>query len=78
VHRYSFVNVTRVAGQVTPADPVAPPELIGAEELIGLAEPAPDGRRPEGVSLAGPAGDLVTTGVVPAGAPGDNERRMNP
>jgi ribonuclease HII len=78
VHRYSFVNVTRVAGQVAPADPVAPPELIGAEELIGLAEPAPDGRRPEGVSLAGPAGDLVTTGVVPAGAPGDNERRMNP
>jgi ribonuclease HII len=78
VHRYSFVNVTRVAGQLAPADPVASPEPIGAAELIGLAEPAPDGRRPEGVSLAGPAGDLVTSGIVPAGAPGDNERRIDP
>jgi ribonuclease HII len=68
VHRYSFVNVTRVAGQLTPADPVAPPEPIGAAELTGLADPA----------LAGPAGDLVTSGFVPAGAPGDNERRMDP
>jgi len=68
VHRYSFVNVTRVAGQLTPADPVASPEPIGAAELTGLAEPA----------LAGPAGDLVTSGIVPAGAPGDNERRMDP
>jgi hypothetical protein len=72
VHRYSFVNVTRVAGpaspEASPADPVAPPELTGAAELIGLAEPA----------FAGPAGDLVTTGIVPAGAPGDNERRMDP
>jgi len=68
VHRYSFVNVTRVAGQLAPADPVASPEPIGAAELIGLAEPA----------LAGPAGDLVTSGIVPAGAPGDNERRMDP
>jgi ribonuclease HII len=78
VHRYSFVNVTRVAGQATPADPVAPPEPAGAAELIGLAEPAPDGRRPEGVSPDGPAGDLVTSGIVPAGAPGDNERRIVP
>jgi ribonuclease HII len=68
VHRYSFVNVTRVAGQLTPADPVALPEPIGAAELTGLADPA----------LAGPAGDLVTSGIVPAGAPGDNERRMDP
>jgi hypothetical protein len=55
-------------GQLTPADPVASPEPIGAAELTGLAEPA----------LAGPAGDLVTSGIVPAGAPGDNERRMDP
>jgi len=68
VHRYSFVNVTRVAGQIAPADPVAPPVPAGAAELTGLAEPA----------LAGPAGDLVTSGFVPAGAPGDNERRMDP
>jgi len=47
---------------------VAPPVPAGAEELIGLAEPA----------LAGPAGDLVTSGFVPVGAPGDNERRMEP
>jgi ribonuclease HII len=78
VHRYSFVNVTRVAGQAAPADPVAPPVPAGAAELIGLAEPALDGRRPEGVSLVGPAGDLVTSGFFPSGTSGDNERRMDP
>jgi ribonuclease HII len=68
VHRYSFVNVGRAAGPALPADPVASPEPDGAAELTGLAGPA----------LAGPAGDLVTSGIVPAGAPGDNERRMDP
>jgi len=68
VHRYSFVNVGRAAGQELPADPEASPEPDGAAELIGLAESA----------CAGPAGDLVTSGIVPAGPSGDNERRMNP
>jgi ribonuclease HII len=67
VHRYSFVNVTRIAGQARPASPEPLPELTGPGELIGPADPA----------IAGPAGDLVTSGISPAGAPGDNERRMN-
>jgi ribonuclease HII len=79
VHRYSFVNVTRVADPATPegavtregaaesANPVIPPELTSPAELVGTADPV----------VAGPAGDLVTSGVVPAGASGDNERRMN-
>jgi ribonuclease HII len=67
VHRYSFVNVTRMAGQARPADPAALPELTGPAELIGPVDPA----------IAGPAGDLVTSGISPAGASGDNERRMS-
>jgi ribonuclease HII len=67
VHRYSFVNVTRIAGSAKPANPAALPELTGPAELIGPVDPA----------IAGPAGDLVTSGISPAGAPGDNERRMN-
>jgi hypothetical protein len=67
VHRYSFVNVTRMAGQAKPANPAALPELTGPGELIGPVDPA----------IAGPAGDLVTSGISPAGASGDNERRMN-
>jgi ribonuclease HII len=76
VHRYSFVNVNRVAGTVKPASPAAPPEpaelmspdgLISPAELIGTADPV----------AAGLAGDLVTSGIIPAGASGDNERRMD-
>ena len=67
VHRYSFVNVTRIADPAKPANPVVLPELTGPAELIGPADPA----------IAGLAGDLVTSGISPAGAPGDNERRMN-
>ena len=44
VHRYSFVNVTRVAG---PTD------------------------------LMGPAETLVASGISLAGAPGENERRVD-
>src|ERR1700759_1765602 len=67
VHRYSFVNVTRMAGQARPANPEALPELTGPGGLIGPSDPA----------IAGPDGDLVTSGISPAGAPGDNERRMS-
>jgi ribonuclease HII len=67
VHRYSFVNVTRMAGPAGPANPAALPELTGPAEFIGPVDPA----------IAGPVGDLVTSGISPAGASGDNERRMN-
>ena len=42
-------------------------ELTDPEEFTGPVDPA----------IAGPAGDLVTSGISPAGASGDNERRMN-
>jgi ribonuclease HII len=60
VHRYSFVNVTRVAGPAGLADPVIASEPAGPAEFIGAAGP----------DIAGPAGDLVTSGSLPAGAPG--------
>jgi ribonuclease HII len=68
VHRYSFVNVTRMAGQAKPANPAALPELTDPAEFTGPVDPA---------AIAGPAGDLVTSGISPAGASGDNERRMS-
>jgi ribonuclease HII len=70
VHRYSFVNVTRAAGLTDPVDPLAPmdaAELMDPEEFAGSPEPA----------AAGPAEALVASGISPAGAPGENERRMN-
>src|SRR5437660_10528691 len=67
VHRYSFVNVTRMAGQAKPANPAALPELTDPAEFTGPVDPA----------IAGPAGNLVTSGISPAGASGDNERRMS-
>jgi len=69
VHRYSFVNVTRVASLVSPAHPVAPvdpAELIGAAESTDPAEAA-----------AGPAKALMAAGISRAGASGENERRMD-
>jgi len=68
VHRYSFVNVTRVAGLVNPADPMASADPA---ELIGSAEFADD---PVAVD---PDGALVPSGIGPAGAWGENERRMD-
>jgi ribonuclease HII len=70
VHRYSFVNVTKAAGLVNPVDPLAPMdavELMGPAELMGSADPP----------VAGPAGALVTSGISPAGASAENERRMD-
>ena len=58
VHRYSFVNVTRVAPLAGPAVPADPAELAG-------------------IDLMDPAEALVASGIGPAGAPGENERRMN-
>jgi len=68
VHRYSFVNVTRVAGLVNPVDPMAsadPAELIGSAEYAG--DPA----------AVDPDEALVPSGIGPAGAWGENERRMD-
>ncbi len=76
VHRYSFVNVTRAAGPVNPVGPSAP---VDASELIGPAELA-DSAELEGTAdppAAGPAGALVASGISPAGASGQNERRMD-
>ena len=70
VHRYSFVNVTRVAGLVNPVDPMVPAdpaELAGSAELPGPADPV----------AADLAEVLVTSGISPAGASGENERRMD-
>jgi ribonuclease HII len=66
VHRYSFVNVTRVAAVVNPVDPMAPvdpAELLEPAELLGAPDPA--------------ARALAVAGTGPAGASGENERRMN-
>jgi len=68
VHRYSFVNVTRVAGLVNPVDPMAsadPAEFIGPAEYAG--DPA----------AVDPDEALVPSGIGPAGAWGENERRMD-
>jgi ribonuclease HII len=76
VHRYSFVNVTRATGLVNPVDPLAP---VDAAELMGPAELA-DSAELEGSadpSAAGPAEALVASGISPAGALGQNERRMD-
>ena len=55
----------RMAGvPVAPADPA---ELLEPAELLGDADPADDD----------PAGTLVTAGLGPAGALGENERRMD-
>ncbi len=70
VHRYSFVNVTRAAAEVNPVDPMAPAEpaeLLEPAGPLGAADPA----------TAGPARALVAAGTGPAGASGENERRMN-
>jgi len=78
VHRYSFVNITRVAAAAGTVDVTAPadpaelpdPELADPEladpELLDLAEPG-----------AVRDGALVTSGIGAAGAPGENERRMD-
>ena len=76
VHRYSFVNVTKAAGLVNPVDPLAPVGavgLMGPAELIGPAEL--EGRAD--LAVAGPAETLVASGISPAGASGENERRMD-
>ena len=68
VHRYSFVNVTRVAGLVNPVYPMAsadPAEFIGPAEYAG--DPA----------AVDPDEALVPSGIGPAGAWGENERRMD-
>jgi ribonuclease HII len=67
VHRYSFVNVTRAAALAVPAVPTDPAELLEPAELLGDADPAVDD----------PAGALVAAGLGPAGALGENERRMD-
>src|SRR5215475_9349174 len=67
VHRYSFVNVTRAATPASIVDAMAPadPAELLDPELLDAAD-----------AVAG-AGALVTSGISPAGAPGENERRMD-
>jgi ribonuclease HII len=68
VHRYSFVNVTRVAGLVNPMDPMAsadPAELISSAEFPG------------DIAAVDPDEALVPSGISPAGTWGENERRMD-
>ena len=70
VHRYSFVNVTRAAALVNPVDPMAPvdpAELLEPAGPLGVADPA----------APRPAMAVVAAGIGPAGASGENERRMN-
>jgi ribonuclease HII len=88
VHRYSFVNVTRATGLVNPVDPSAPvdaaefmdsAELMHGAELMDGAElmgPAELMGRADALA-ADPAEALVTSGISPAGASGENERRMD-
>jgi len=61
---------------VNPVDPLAP---VDAAELMGPAELA-DSAELTGSSdppAAGQAGALVASGISPAGASGQNERRMD-
>jgi hypothetical protein len=67
VHRYSFVNVGRAAAVAVPAVPTDPAELLEPAELPGDAGPAVDDL----------GGALVAAGLGPAGALGENERRMD-
>jgi ribonuclease HII len=68
VHRYSFVNVTRAAASVSTADVMAPadPAELLDPELLDAADPA-----------AVRGGALVASGISPAGAAAENERRMD-
>src|SRR6201989_2720131 len=66
VHRYSFVNVTRAAALAVPVAPTDPADLLEPADLLGDAGPAVDD----------PAGALVAAALGPAGALGENERRM--
>jgi ribonuclease HII len=68
VHRYSFVNVTRAAALASTVDVTAPadPAELADPELPDAADPA-----------AVRGGALVTSGISPAAAPGENERRMD-
>jgi len=68
VHRYSFVNVTRAAALVSTVDVMAPadPAELLDPQLLDADDPA-----------AVRGGALVTSGISPAGAPGENERRMD-
>src|SRR5437764_769075 len=66
VHRYSFVNVTRAAALAVPVAPNDPANLLEPADLLGDADPAVDD----------PAGALVAAALGPAGALGENERRM--
>ena len=61
------MNVTRAAALAVPVAPTDPADLLEPADLLGDADPAVDD----------PAGTLVTAGSGPAGALGENERRMD-
>jgi ribonuclease HII len=76
VHRYSFVNVTRAAGLANPMAPMDPAELMGPAELMDPAELMGAAELMDPAEL-GSAETFVTLRMSPAGAPGENERRMD-
>jgi ribonuclease HII len=84
VHRYSFVNVTRVAGQVNPEAPMDPEDPMDLEDPMDMEDPADMGLVSTGafITPVAAAADRSAEASVawemsPAGASGENERRMN-
>jgi ribonuclease HII len=91
VHRYSFVNVVAAASPsdratvTTVADPTDPTDPTDSTDRADWADPVdPDPPRPEvadqevaAVGSAEVIEALVASGLSPAGAPGQNERRMD-
>ena len=77
VHRYSFVNVTRAAGLVNPVAPGGACGRGGAHGSRGARGQRGARRAAADPPAAGPAEALVASGISPAGASGQNERRMD-
>jgi ribonuclease HII len=75
VHRYSFVNVVRAAGLPGAAGLVATAEDAVAADLVAAELVDPPMVAADAGSVAAAAA-LVASGLSPAGAPGQDERRM--
>jgi ribonuclease HII len=79
VHRYSFVNVVRAASLPGGAGPMATAEDPMAADLVAadLVDPPMVAAAAGSAAAAAVAAALVASGLSPAGAPGQNERRMD-
>ena len=75
VHRYSFVNVVRAAGLPGGAGLVATAQDLVAADLVAADLVDPLMVAADAGSVAAAAA-LVASGLSPAGAPGQDERRM--